>query len=364
MQTILTPELTEVMGVLPNRPAVSIILPIEPTFSSTSTLLHKLKTVVDRVGHELSAKYPKEVEHSVMEKLRSIVATTTVDIHKKGIAIFVSQDFEKSIFLDVPVKERILINDTFEVRDLVQNDKQRDKYLILLLSGRSFKLYQGSTHEFLKVISSIPHSIHAYQRDLGEEPLGQAALSQKREVLMDKFLHHVDKELGHLIAKDHLPVFVLGTKKILGHFKKLTKNSDGIAAYISGNYDKANFTQLQELLQPYLIGLKIDRQTQLLTLLDQAADQQKLAVGINEVWQAAQNKRRHKLVVESDFTCPILPNIDRNEMIGSFPESQQTIFTPDAVDDIIAKVIAHGGDVDFTEHNFLNKYQHIALVTE
>ncbi len=349
MQTTLTPELTEVIGAMPNRPAISIILPIEPTFSYERTLLHKLKTVVDRVGHELSGKYPKEVEHSVMEKLRSIVATTKVDIYKKGIAIFVSQGFEKLIFLDVPVQERILINDTFEVRDLVKNGKLRDKYLILLLNGRNFKLYQGSTHEFLKVISSIPRSIDAYQRDLGEEPHGKTALSQKKDVLMDKFLHQVDREIGRLIATDHLPVFVLGTKKVLGHFKKLTKNSDGIAAYISGNYDKASFAQLQELLQPYLIGLKIDQQKQLLTLLDQAADQQKLAVGINEVWQAAQDKRGQKLVVESDFMSPILPAMD--------------IYTPDAVDDIIAKVIAHGGEVDFTEHNFLDKYQHIALVT-
>ncbi|MEJ5995287.1 hypothetical protein WG904_12745 [Pedobacter sp. Du54] len=364
MQANLTPDLTEVMGALPNRPAVSIILPIEPTFSFKSTLLHKFKTIVDRVGRELSAKYPKEVESSVMEKLRSIIATINVDIHKKGIAIFVSQNFEKSIFLDVPIKERIIINDTFEVRDLVQNDKLQDKYLILLLSGRNFKLYQGSTHQFLKVISSIPQSIFAYQRDLGEEPFGHTALSERKEVLMDKFLHQVDREIGRLIAINHLPVFVLGTTKVLGHFKKLTKNSDSIAAYISGNYDKASFAQLQELLRPYLMELKINRQAQLLTLLDQAADQRKLAVGINEVWQAALGKRGQKLVVESDFMSPILLDMDKDEMlIGSYPGSQQAIFTPDVVDDIIAKVIAYGGDVDFTEHNFLDKYQHIALIT-
>lgn len=358
MQTILTPEINEVISALPNRPAVSIILPIEPKFSPATALLHKLKTVVDNVAHELTATYSKEVGQSIMERLRSIIANTKVDVHKKGVAIFVSQEFQKVLFLDVLVKERIVINNTFEIRHLLMHNKQANKYLVILLSGRQFKLYQGSTHEFLKIISAIPQSILAYQRDLGDEPVGPTAAAKRKEVLMDKFLHQVDKEISRLIALNHLPVFVLGAKKILGHFKKITKNSEGIVAYISGNYDKSGFSQLQELLKPYLATWRNDQQTQLFTLLDHAASQCRLAIGIKEVWDAALSKKGQKLVVENDFVCP-----NQLKTTTSDIGNPKVLYLPDAVDDIIANVIANGGDVDFTEHDALNRYEHIALVT-
>ncbi len=363
MQTILTPEIGEVMGTLLNRPAVSIILPIESKVSPSTTLLHKLKTVVDKVEHEFAAKYSKEVGYAVMERLRSIIARTKVDAHKKGIAIFVSQGFEKVLFLDLPVKERVIVNGTFEIRDLVQNCNLGNRYLILLLSGWQFKLYRGSTHEFLKIVSAIPQSIHTYKRDSGDEPVGPTVAATRKEILMDKFLHQVDKEIGRLIALDHLPVFVLGTIRMLDHFKKITKNSASIVVYISGNYDESSFSQLKEALEPYLAIWRNDRQKQLLALLDHAAGQRKLAVGIEEVWYAALNKKGQKLVVENGFVYPVQLEASTREIVKNDRGDQETLYLPDAVDDIIGNVISNDGDIHFTEHDTLDKYEHIALVT-
>jgi hypothetical protein len=53
--------------------------------------------------------------------------------------------------------------------------------------------------------------------------------------------------------------------------------------------------------------------------------------------------------------------------------SEDVIYTPaepynkfsyikDAVDDVIEKVLEHGGDVEFVEQGTLKDYQHVALV--
>ena len=49
MNTIMTPELREVMEALHYRPAISIILPFEPKMNLKTELAHSLKTAADKV---------------------------------------------------------------------------------------------------------------------------------------------------------------------------------------------------------------------------------------------------------------------------------------------------------------------------
>jgi hypothetical protein len=362
MQTKFTPEITELIDESTHRPAVSIILSIEATVSTTVGLQHKLKGALDSVSDELLATYPKALANKVMERLHAVVGGLQIDDHKKAIAIFVSPEFQKVLYLDIPVRDRVVVNQRFEIRELVHNLKEGSKYLVVLLSSNKYKVYQGSTAEFLKIISQVGESVQD-GRDIGHEPVGHTAIEVLKDTEMDKFLHQVDKEVERLIAHDHRPVFVLGTKKILGHFKKITKNSTGIVGYITGNYDRVGFVQLQKLLEPHLLGWKHDKQETLLTILDQAASQRKLATGITAVTRAALNKKGQRLIVESDFVHPIQPTVSDSKMALVENNAKGKPSLPDAVDDIIANVILSGGDVDFTDHGALDKYKRIALVT-
>lgn len=362
MQTPLTPQIKELLAAVPDSPAISMIIPMETIGASPIvTLQHKLKVLADQLGHELKAKYAEEACKAVMDRLSSVIATLHIEKHKKGIAIFVSPDFGKVVLLDTFVREKVVVNSSFEIRDLLQDKRQADKYLVLLLSCRQRRLYQGSTAEFLKIIDGVPQVLTGddVDREQGANPV---ATESGKETLMDHFLHQVDREIGQLIARDHLPVFVMGAKRVLGHFKKITRNRAGIATYISGNYDRLGFAQLQKLLEPYLVGLRTGHQEKLLALLDRAADQKKLIVGITQVKEAALNKRGQKLVVENNFVYPVHPFLTASGL-GAAQDQQTFFFLPDAVEDVIANVIANGGDVDFTDNYSLDKYEHIALVT-
>lgn len=121
MNTLLTPEIRQVIGALHYRPSVSIMIPFEPKTNSKTELILSLKLIAESAEKELLENYPVEVCAVITEKLRKIIRNLSFNTNKKSIAIYVSLVFEKVIYLDTTVNEKITIDDSFEIRDLVYN---------------------------------------------------------------------------------------------------------------------------------------------------------------------------------------------------------------------------------------------------
>jgi hypothetical protein len=107
MNTALTPELSEVMEAQYYRPAISIVMPFEPKMNQKALLSHSLKIAADKVERELKEGYSADITELVMAKLRSIISKLNYNTHKKSIAIYVSPVFEKVLYLDISVEEKI-----------------------------------------------------------------------------------------------------------------------------------------------------------------------------------------------------------------------------------------------------------------
>src|ERR1022692_3139980 len=181
MNTTVSPEIREVMGAVHYRPSVSIIMPFEPKMSLKAELAHSLKTAADKVERELLDDYPGEMSSLVMQKLRSFIKSLNFNTHKKRIAIYVPPVLEKVLYLDIPVEEKIIVDESFEIRDLVYCKKQMHKYLLLLLSGKKSQVYLGNTNTLVKIVSNKPESVYAFVN----EPPGRVAnfsdVSERKE---------------------------------------------------------------------------------------------------------------------------------------------------------------------------------------
>ena len=84
------------------------------------------------------------------------------------------------------------------------------------------------------------------------------------------------------------------------------------------------------------------------------------ASGIDQVWRAAFDKRCQTLLVETDFEYPadLAPQGDR-----LLPYSGRgAAALDDAVDEVIERVLADGGEVFFYEPGVLDLHQRIAAV--
>lgn len=105
------------------------------------------------------------------------------------------------------------------------------KSLFLYLQEESADLYYFNASELVQI-----HSCEIDIRAIKDgKPSGPEA-SQTTEDLKDAFLHifchKVDKELVQCLKERPLPVFILGDPPILRRFKKVTRNSRSIVAYI------------------------------------------------------------------------------------------------------------------------------------
>ena len=358
----MTPEMNQIMGSVYYRPAVSIILPFEPKMSLKTELSHSLKLASDKVEIELKEDYPAEMVELMMAKLRKLVAGLNYSTHKKSIAVYLSPVFEKVLYLDIPVHEKIIIDDSFEIRDIVYNKKQLREYLVLILSGKSTKMFLGNSQKLVKIVANSTRSVHTYINDVPQKVANFSDPSSRKEIIMEKFLRHIDNELDIILYAYKLPLFVMGTERISGHFRKLTRHSKSIIEYVHGNYEAASTHELADVLKPYTELWEKILEKSLLNQLEDALGKGKLSIGMRDVWKEAMNHRGRLLVVEKDY----MYTAQRGDSKGTIfmPRKPYNKFSiiKDAVDDVIQAVLENGGDVEFVDNGMLKEYHHIALI--
>jgi hypothetical protein len=362
MSTNIAPEIREVMGALNYRPSISIIHPFEPKMNLKTELMYSLKMAVKKVEDELLAEYPDETSSLIMTKLNALVKNLNFNTYKKSIALFVSPVFEKVLYLDVLVEEKIIIDESFEIRDLVYSKKQLHKYLVLLLSGKESRMYLGNNGDLVRIISDRPEQIDAFVKETPEKVANFSDVSARREIIMKKFLYHIDHSLDIVLNAYHLPLFVMGTDRLLGHFKQITKHEQAIVEIIHGNYEESSLVHLKEILEPYIKDWKKVKEKDLLNQIEEAAGKKKLTVGMTAVWRDATHKRGKLLIVEKNYMFPA-QHSSVTDIIEMLEEPYNRFsYIKDAVDDVIERVLNNGGDVEFVDEGLLKEYEKIVLI--
>ncbi|MCW3092016.1 MAG: hypothetical protein JWP81_3085 [Ferruginibacter sp.] len=360
MNTVAASEIREIMEASHYRPAVSIIMPFEPKMKLKRELTASLERAVNKVEQVLQEHYPGEVAMFVMQKLKLIVNELNFNTHKNSIAIYVSPVFEKILYLDIAVEEKIIVDGSFAIRDLVYNKKQSRKYLVLSLSGKKMHIYLGDSGSLVRIVSNTPELVYAYINDAPQRVANFSDPSERKETVMDKFLQHIDNSLAIILNAYRLPLFVLAPEKILGHFKKLTKHREAVIEFVPGDYEQTPTEQLKEALNPYIEDWKKVKQRDLLNQIETAAGKKKLSAGIRNVWDEAMARKGRLLVVEKSY---IPQSGTSDEIINKAMKSYNAhSYIKDEVDDIIEKVLENGGDVEFVDDGLLKNYQKIALV--
>ncbi len=352
----------EILDTVKYLPSVSIILPFEPKMTAKYELDYQLKRITENVEKELFRNHGAEEARLVTGKLKKLISQLDYSTYKRSVAIYVSPVWEKIYYLDIPVEEKIIIDESFEIRDLVYSKKELHKYLVLVISSERSRIFLGNTVQFIRLSSNRPEQVAAYRTDSPERTSNFSDPSHRKEVLLEKFLHHVDMGLGMILKAYPLPLFIMGAERTVGHFKKLSHYSDHIIGHVHGNFDEATQAEIREAIAPLVADWKKVKQVDLLHQLESARSAKRLARGAREVWKEAAQKKGRLLVVEKNYACACrkaeggLAIIDKDDIIGP------PLYIKDAVDDIIEQVLQNGGDVEFVDEGLLNEYQHIALI--
>lgn len=362
MINLLSKEERELIEVARYLPSVSIIIPFEPKAALKTNLAYQLKVILGKIETALLSNYPAEKAQPVINKLQQLIVELNYDTYKKSIAIYVSPLIQKVFYLDVPVKEKVVIDESFEIRDLVYNRKKAQQYIVMVLSTDHVRAFHHNNTEWIRLELNEPADAENYRNDPPERISNFSDPAERKEILLDKFIQHADNNLSSLLRELGLPVFILGTERVLGHFKKMTVNSRHIVGFVHGNYEDATINELQHVIKPQVHEWEKKKQSQLFEQLESAMSAKKLAIGVRQVWQASSQKNTRLLVVEKEYIMAAEHGAEPGIIYPKEQVSLNSFHIKDAVDDIIEKVLLNGGDVEFVENGSLRNYEHIALI--
>lgn len=337
-----------------HTPSISLFLPFNPKMCGKRELERKLQQLLAEVKTDIHEKYPAGDTESVMKRLEQVFSHLDYGSFKQSVGIFVSDEMEKVYYLDLPLEEKVIVDGAFEIRDLVYSKKDPHKYLVLVLSSSHSHIYLGNTVSFMRIAFNTPEHAAAYQTDLPGRVGNFTDTAQRKELMLDKFLHHIDSGLGLILNAYPLPLFIMGPEKVMGHFKSMSKHIPHVLQYIHGNFDDCSEKDIRKILQPYVCDWKKVRQEEILHRLDAATGAKKIVTGISNVFREADHKRGRLLVIEKNYT------FFRNGHTQAH-EEHPTQHIKDMVDETIEKVLQNGGDIEFVDPGVLEPYDHIAL---
>jgi hypothetical protein len=350
----------QVVNAVKYYPSISMILSFEPAISLKTELEHRLKVAADNVKRELQSNYTEHVWKPVFARLEAAIEDLDYNSARKSIAVYVSPLLSKVFYLDIPIEEKTIIDDSFEIRDLIYADQQTSKAIVLLLTGKHAKAFLAEKKHLLPLKLRYADTAE-FNNDPAQVVANFSDASAMKEMHTDKFLRGIDQSLTEILKIYNLPVFLLGAERLLGHFGRITANKASVADIIHGSYEESTDAELIRVLKPSIEKLRADNNVEVLRQLEQAQDAGKLELGVKAVWYAATRKLGKTLIVEKDFMYPADHTADEAHIQSHNTGTPTPFYIKDAVDDIIEKVIEYGGDIIFLD-DMLEEYQHIALI--
>lgn len=325
------------------NPSISIILPFEPKMTAPTVLQSDLILAREAAVKCMATRFEHEMVAVLDEKIGQAVDKLNYDTHKKSVALFISTILEKIFYLDFPVEEKIIVNESFEIRDLVYAKKELHKYLVVVAGERCCKVFIGNTNTFIRIKSTVPeHTGGSYQ-----------------ERSLEAFIRQADAELTTLRQTFPLPIFVLGSQRVTDYFRSITTNRSTIISYIQGNFEDASEHVLRIALTPFIADWKQLKMTELFQQINHAALGGAICSGIQDVHRKLVSGKGRKLIVEKNFMHPAATEINTHDETRA---TARSAYIHDLVDELIERTLAAGGDVEFVEEGSLKDFGQIVLI--
>ena len=341
-------------------PAVSILAPTHRHEPGTSEDSIRLRNLMNRAQHRLLGMYPRREVAPIIDRLEQALATLDLNRPLDAVALFATRDTTQVFKLPFPVREQVVVDETFATRDLVRGLARLPRYQVLVLAEKPARLFEGTGDELVEVrAGGFPVEVEGSRG----EPLesgGYPVHTSRSDEQQRQFFRRVDRALGTANAEEPLPVFVLGVARDLGYFDQVTAHHDRIAARVAGGHERTPPGELATVVEPAVRRFFDEGRSAALTRLIEAIGTRRAALGIDEVWRAAHEGRGDMLLVEDDYFA------GPSSLVGGRLQPAATDdpdVLDDPVDEIVEAVLAHHGDVVFLERHALAEYGRIGLIT-
>jgi hypothetical protein len=329
-------------------PMVSLVARTHRTSPDNKADPIEVKNLVEELRSRLQAEIGKREVVQVLQHVEQAVSEIDWAHTLDGLAIFATGDGARVYYLPFPVESRVVVDETFATRDLVVAWARSERYRVLVLSEKPTRLYQAVRDDLDEIVGHGFPRVHDAPGGATRLPGGAGINAETiRQNHHLNFFRAVDSAIGAIQHSDPQPLVVVGVQRYLGYWDGITNNADAILVKVLGSHDKTPPHELGRLVWPQVREALAAREHARADAVRSAVGQGKGVAGLAQVWRAAAEGRVATLVVDEHFHEP--GTVDETGLVLT-PAADATApgVIDDAVDDLVERVLATGGDVVFT----------------
>jgi hypothetical protein len=340
-------------------PSVSVLSPLQrhrPGNAEDPLRLRHLAEVAEQRLRDEAGAYDRA---AVVEHLTQGIRAVDLRNPSEGVAIFATPSETLVLALPFAVRERVVIDDAFETRDLARGLARLPRYRMIVLGEKPTRLLDTDGDALVEIRAfGFPMSIEGA---VGEtlESGGYPPHSSRSGPQIEDFFRRADRALGAHATADPRPLIVAGVDRDLAYFEHVTTHAAWIIGHVPGNHELSPPERLADLGRPIAAEHLADRRSAAVAELAEAIGGGRAVVGIKPVWRRAMEGRGRVLLVEDAFEYPARI-VDGTLEPASEPDAPEIL--DDAVDALIDVVTEAGGDVLFFERDALGIHGPIALL--
>jgi len=342
-------------------PAVSIILYNEEKTPRNEKFKVLLKDAIKEAVKKIESEgYDKRIIRLLEEKMNKLEEKVVYENIVNTLVMFVSSNYEEIMEVPFEAKNKIIVDNSFEIRDLLRTVNRLFKYDVVLLSKKKTRFFNGFHKTLIEQSGSeLPEGVEFYLENKinkKEDPGKQESEAMRLYTIdVDKFIR--------LYSDMHTPLIIMGDKKLVSYFKNNTKKPGKILGEIYGSYDDAKLSEIEKKVAEKIDELIQKRDDELLERVKEDIDRYSYVSGLQESWEVAAMKEARIMLVEHGFKVEGYSINDGLFLVFDKPESGEYEYHDDVVDDLAEMVLLQGGEVYFLSPGKLEKFDEILVTT-
>ncbi|MFT7646260.1 MAG: hypothetical protein ACI8Y4_000994 [Candidatus Poriferisodalaceae bacterium] len=341
----ITPSVLAELQACSGYPMVSILAPTTPGGSQTPADRALISSLIAAARARFASECPDRDPAELFDAIDDLAETIANHPTGLGVALLSGSRNATAHLLQVAPHPRAVIDPTFATRDLARSILENPPYRILDLSSRTARLHLAAgptTVECRTLVDSADAEDDAPDR---RGHLHQSEPSHRTKRHLDRYLRAVETALEADNETAELPLVIAAAEPIASRFRNQSRQP--IIGTIAGNHQRTASGALAALARPIIDDHLCAQHELARQRLDRAIGCHHAAIGLDEVWRAANEGSITLLLVDPTYTASAVPSADGRALTPVIDMGANVL--DDAVDEIIELVAHRRGTIEFTE---------------
>ncbi len=192
-------------------PAVTILVPTGRNAGGNTQNPIRVKTLVQNAGKRLKENGKASDVEPVIERLEDLADRVDYNHALDGLALYASRDVAEMVYLPFPVRECVLVDSSFAMRDLLYALHRGPRYFVVSLDTDVCRLYEGVREQLEEVRNGDFPMTRESARGESSMISGMGTQDSVYEDDADRqYLRHVDSALGRALTRSAVVEMVSG----------------------------------------------------------------------------------------------------------------------------------------------------------